>query len=193
MAKKKRFFGVGCFFAKVLLSCITGFLVLGCGYHLQSGEKPMGIDISSVAIPLMESTSSSLGFESDFTRIIREEFVSHSKVPLVSKENASYILVGKIVEIKTKALGYDLLKRDRRGEEYTYEITDSRRMYIELDAKLLERSTGNVIWSEKGMKERAYYDVTSDPMANRYNQREAIRKMARRFAERMFLKTMERF
>jgi hypothetical protein len=180
-------------FTVTLFLLIVTFFLFGCGYSFQSGEKPTGIDIKNIAIPLMESTSSSLGFESDFTRVIREEFVSYTKVPLVSKDKASVILIGKIVEIRTKALGYDLLKRDRNGEEYTYETTDSRRLYIELDVKLIDRATGNTIWSDRGMKERASYDVTSDPMTNRYNQREAIRKMAHRFAERIFLKTIERF
>ena len=176
-----------------IFSCLAAYIFAGCGYHFQSGEKPMGIDIKSIAIPLMESTSSSLGFESDFTGIVREEFASHTKIPLVSRDEASAVLIGKIVEIRTKALGYDLLKSERSGEEYTYEVTESRRLYIELDAKLIDRATGNIIWSDRGMKERASYDVTSDPMTNRHNQREAVRKIARRFAERMFLKTIERF
>lgn len=177
----------------IVVASVTVFVFSGCGYHFKSGKETKGIEINSIAIPLMESTSSSLGFESDFTSIVREEFISHTRVPLVSKDRASFVLVGKIVEIRSKAIGYDLLRRQRRGEEYTYEITDTRRLYIELDAKLIERATGNVIWSEKGMKERASYNVTTDPMTNRYNRRQAIRRMARRFAERMFLKTIERF
>jgi hypothetical protein len=172
---------------------MTVSVLSGCGYHFKSGKDTMGIEINSIAIPLMESTSSYLGFESDFTRIIREEFASHTRVQLESKDRASAVLIARIVEVRSKALGYDLLKRQKRSEEYTYEITDSRRLYIELDAKLVERATGNVIWSDRGMKERASYDVTTDPMTNRYNRRQAIQRMARRFAERMFLKTIERF
>ncbi|MFC1884739.1 LPS assembly lipoprotein LptE [Thermodesulfobacteriota bacterium] len=177
----------------IALSSVAISVFVGCGYHFKSGKETKGIEINSIAIPLMESTSSSLGFESDFTRIIREEFISHTRVPLVSKDRASAVLIGKIVEVSSKALGYDLLKRQRKGEEYTYEITDTRRLYIELEAKLVERATGNIVWSDRGMKERASYRVTTDPMTNRYNRKQAIRRMARRFAERMFLKTIERF
>ena len=81
----------------LLLSLTILSLVLlasGCGYHFRPTGNPVGLQIESLAIPLMESTSSSLGFEGDFTRFIREEFASHAKFPLVSREEASTVLIG---------------------------------------------------------------------------------------------------
>ena len=37
------------------------------------------------------------------------------------------------------------------------------------------------------------FAVGTDPLANRYNERNAVRQIARRLAERIYLKTMERF
>jgi hypothetical protein len=182
---------------RTVLVALTAWLCLtimpGCGYHFSAEGEPVGIKIRSLAIPLMESTSSDLGFESEFTKTIRDEFISHADVPLVSRDKAEMVLIGKIYEIKTKPLTYDVTENTVQGETTYYEVTDSRRLFIRLEAKLLERATGRIIWEEKNMQEKARYAVTEDPLTNRYNRQKAVNEIAGRLADRIYLKTMERF
>ncbi len=165
----------------------------GCGYHVRAGGKPMGIEIKSLAIPLMTSTSSEKGFEADFTRIIRDEFISHAKVPVVRKEEASAVLNGHIYEIVTRPLTYDTIQQTVAGRTISYGTTSSRRLKIRLDVSLTDRTTGKPIWHDSSMEEEVRFDVGADPLANRYNQEEALMKIARLLAKRIYLKTMERF
>ena len=176
-----------------LMLCLS--VLQGCGYHFVSEGEPVGINMGSLAIPLMESTSSDLGFESEFTEAIRDEFVSHADVPLVSRDEADMVLIGKIYEIRTKPLTYDVTEDSSTfpGETTYHEVTDSRRLFVRVKAKLLERATGRIIWEEKGMEEKARYEVTEDPLTNRYNQQKAIHEIAGRLADRIYMKTMERF
>jgi len=176
-----------------LASCFFLLVLHGCGYHFRADGNPVGIEMGSLAIPLMESTSSDLGFENDFTRIIRDEFIRYTKVPLVSSDKADMVLIGKITEIKTDPLTYDTTKTNVQGENTYYSVTDSRRLRIRLDVKMQERDTGRIIWAEAGMEEKARYDVTEDPLTNRYNQRQALKEIAGRLVDRIYLKTMERF
>lgn len=168
-------------------------LTQGCGYHFRASGEPIGVEIQSLAIPLISSTASSLGFEGDFTTIIRYEFLSRSKLPLVPREKASAVLIGRISEIETEPLSYETLKTTVKGEETNYEVTDRRRLRIRLDAKLIDTASGNTIWQERAMEERATFDVTDDPLRNRFNQKGALEEIARRFATRIYLKTIERF
>ena len=181
------------FFPSFLM--VTIFLAgcMGCGYHLRAAGEPIGINIESVAIPLMTSTSSNKGFEADFTRIIREEFISHAKVPLLPAEKAQVVLMGRIYDTGFKPLTYDLQQQTVDGQVTTHEVTSSRRMKIRIDVQLTERATGKVIWREKSMKEEASFMVGTDPLANRYYQQQALQKISRRLAKRIYLKTMERF
>jgi len=158
----------------------------GCGYQLQATKQPKGIRIPSLAIPMMASPSSSLGFEGDFTMMIRKEFVSHSQIPLVSKDQAAFILIGNVREIKTEPLSY-------RVTDDTFELTSSRWLKIRLAAKLMNRTTGEVIWDDEAMEEKAPFNVDSDPLRTRHNQRTAARRIAQLLAERIYLRTMERF
>ena len=63
-----------------LLLLLT-LLLAGCGYSLRADGEPVGIQLESLAIPLFSSTSSEIGFEADFTKVIRQEFISHARVP----------------------------------------------------------------------------------------------------------------
>ncbi len=186
------------------LSIITSLFILltlamgsGCGYQFRSVGEPIGMEISSLAIPLMESSSSSLGFEGDFTKIIRDEFISHSKVPLVPRDEAAMVLIGKVHDIKTSPVSYKVIQKTVQGNpvDHTvdHEVTRTRRLKIRLDARLVDRTTGKVIWRDKSMEEKATFSVATDPLTNRYNQKKAMQKIAQRFAERLYLKTMERF
>jgi outer membrane lipopolysaccharide assembly protein LptE/RlpB len=167
--------------------------VAGCGYHFRGTGKPVGLQIESLAIPLMESTSSSLGFEGDFTRIIREEFASHAKFPLVSREMASTVLIGKVYDIKTDPYTYNITQTYVRGEKTNYSATSARWLRIKLDVKLVDRNTGKVIWHDRKMEEKATFAVGTDPLANRYNEKRAAQEIARTLAQRIYQKTMERF
>jgi hypothetical protein len=173
--------------------CLTLVLAYGCGYHFRAVDKPVGEGIKGLAIPLIESTSSSMGFEGDFTTIIREEFASRSKVPLVPREEASAIFIGRVSKIKTDPVSYDIIRTTVDGKETRYEVANIRWLEIELDAKLIDRASGKPIWQEMTMTERATFAVSSDPLTNRSNKRKAVQEMARRFAKRIYLKTMERF
>jgi hypothetical protein len=43
------------------------------------------------------------------------------------------------------------------------------------------------------MEEQSSYIVSGDPMETRYNEQQALEKIAGRLAKRIYLRTMERF
>lgn len=165
----------------------------GCGYHFRATGEPLGTELESLAIPLIESSSSNIGFEADFTRIIREEFISQGKVPIVPREEAQTILSGRIYEIWTEPLSYRIQQQTVSGVETTFEVTKTRRLRLKLEMRLTERRTGEVIWQEQAMEERVIFAVSDDPLVTQFNQRIALEAVARELAKRIFLKTMERF
>jgi outer membrane lipopolysaccharide assembly protein LptE/RlpB len=165
----------------------------GCGYHFRAVGEPVGIEISSLAIPMIESTSSRLGFEGEFTKVIREEFISRANIPLVSEDKAAMVLIAKVYDIKTDPLSYAITQNSVRGETVNYEETNARWLRIQMEARLVERATGKVIWEDKDLAEKASFSVGTDPLTNRYNERKAVSQIAKNLARRLYLQTMERF
>lgn len=165
----------------------------GCGYQIRADGSPVGIRVESLAIPLVTSTSSNIAFESDFTRMLREEFISHARVPIRSRDQAHMVLIGHVRDIETDSLTFDLDQQRVHGETVTYSQTSSRRLSVVLKARLVDRSTGETVWEDEDLRDEARFEVSTDPLSTRYSQRQALRKIAGRLAKRVYLKSMERF
>ena len=153
----------------------------------------MGIKIQSLAIPLIESSSSELGFEATFTRVFRESFISKTKIPLLPEDKADAVLTGRIYDIITEPIAFNQTQETVNGEVSTYSVTSRRQVTVKLDAKFTIKATGEVVFHEKDMMERANYDVSTDPLVTRYNEQLAYELIARALADRLFLKSTERF
>jgi hypothetical protein len=151
------------------------------------------VSIDSIAIPLFSSTSSFMGFESEFTRIVREEFISHSRVRIKGKDNAQAVLSGRISSITTEPLTYTITRRSIHNYLSTDETTRSRTLKIRLDVKLEDRTTGKILWQDSTLTGEANFQVSTDPLANRYKQRQALISIAHDLATKIYAKTMERF
>jgi len=172
---------------------LLSLLLTGCGYHFRADGEPVGIQLESLAIPLFTSTSSEIGFEADFTKVIRQEFISHGRVPLVPEEKAQAVLIGKIQDIRADPLAYRSQDFTVGGYSSTYEVTKSRKLRVRLEVQLVDRRQGKVIWREPAMEEQVSYFVSADPLEMRYSERQALERIADRLAKRIYLRTMERF
>jgi hypothetical protein len=186
----------------IFISCC---LAAGCGYHFRPAGRPIGIKLDSMAIPLFSSTSSFMGVEGEFTRIVREEFITHSRVRIEDKDKAQAVLSGRIHSITTEPLTYRITKtpititRTGSGEKIQYdylstdEVTSSRTLKVRMDVKLTDTETGKIIWHAANLEGESSFTVSADPLLNRYNQRQALISIARDLATQIYSKTMERF
>ena len=174
----------------ILMACCLSF---GCSYHFRSAGKPIGVSPDSIAIPLFSSTSSFMGIEGEFTRIIREEFISHSRVRIESKDTAQAVLSGRIYSITTEPLTYTITQQTIHNYLSTDEVTSSRTLKVRLDVTLTDTGTGKIIWQDPDLTGEASYTVSPDPLRNQYNQRLAVISIARDLATRVYGRTMERF
>ena len=175
------------------LSLILILSCFGCGYHFRPAGSPIGIGPDSIAIPLFPSTSSFTGIEGEFTKIVREEFIRHSRVRIESKDKAQALLSGRIYSITTEPLAYTITQQTIHGYLSTDEVTSSRTLKVRLDVKLIDARTGRTIWHDPDLTGKASYSVSADPLQDRYNQRQALLSIARDLATRVYSRTMERF
>jgi hypothetical protein len=177
----------------VLISLVLILACAGCGYNFRATGEPVGVSFTSLAIPLFESTSADRGFEAEFTEIVRNEFISRSKMPLVSKDQAGAVLSGRISEINTQPLTYNSVRQTVNGNTVNYETVGSRKLIIRLSITMKEASTGKTIWRDDSMEETADFKASDDPVQNRYNMDQAVRSIASLMARRIYQNAMERF
>jgi hypothetical protein len=175
---------------------VLAFLALGggsCSYHFQQTGKPEGLQISSIAVPMVKSPSSTLGFEGDFTRIVREEFIDNSGLSVVSKESADAVLEIQITRIGSDPLTYNVTQSSVQGRTFDYATTSSKWLWLKMDARLIDRVSGRILWDQKGVTDKASYSVSTDPLKTRYYRTLAVKTIARNLAKRVYAQTMERF
>lgn len=177
----------------ILVLMLLTALSSGCGYSFRADGRPSGINIASLAIPLIESTSSERGFEAEFTSVLRNEFISHGRVPIKDTDEAEMTLKGTVIEISTQPLTYNSVQQQFSGRVLTHETTSSRRLVLKLNIRLVENNTGKTVWHENSMTEEESFVVTADPLINRHNREAAVKKIAKLLSERVYQKTMERF
>jgi hypothetical protein len=180
-------------FFSLLTPLVFGTFILGCGYHFRASGEPLGIKLQSLAIPLINSSSSELEFEAIFTKVFRDLFISQTEVPIVPEAKAEAVLAGRIYEIREEPIAFNQTQQIIDGQVTTYTVTSRRQVIIKMDAKFTIKATGEVLWHEPAMVERANYSVGTDPLVNRYNEQQAYEAIARLLASRLFLKSTERF
>jgi hypothetical protein len=180
-------------FFLLLMSLLSGSFILGCGYQFRASGEPLGIKLQSLAIPMIQSSSSELAFEAIFTKVFRDTFISQTDVPLLPEGKADAVLAGRIFEIREEPIAFSQTQQNVGDRVTTYSVTSRRQIIITMDAKFTIKATGKVLWHEPAMVERATYSVGTDPLVNRFNEQQAYEAIARLLASRLFLKSTERF
>jgi hypothetical protein len=150
------------------------------------------MELESLAIPMIQSTSTELAFEAIITTVVRNTFISQTDIPLLPKAKADAVLIGQIYEIREEPVAFDQTQNIVDGQITTYSVTSSRQLIVAMDAKFTIKATGKVLWHES-MMERANYRVSEDPLVTRFNKQQAYEAIARLLASRLFLKSTERF
>lgn len=167
--------------------------VFSCGYHFRAADGSIGKELKSIAIPILSSPSSFIGVEGDLARIVRDEFIAHSKVKIVGQDKAQCILYCQIYSIKTAPLSYSVLRQSIYGYNSTEKVTNVRELNVTIDVKFEDARTGKIIWEDLKLTEKARFQVGTDPLSALHNQRQAFTSIARSLAKRIYSNTMERF
>jgi outer membrane lipopolysaccharide assembly protein LptE/RlpB len=177
----------------IILILIFCSLAFGCGYYFRPGGFPLNVDLESIAIPCFSSTSSYPGIENDFTKVVRQEFISQSRVRIEDEATAQAVLRGRVSSVTTEPLAYTVTRQTVHGLPSTDEVTNSRTLRVTVDVMLTDTETGEIIWHDSNLTEEGIFGVSSDPLVTQYNQRKALTSIAQGLATQIFSRTMERF
>ena len=180
-------------FTKVVLILVFCSLVFGCGYHFRSVGSSFDVHLESIAIPPFSGSSSYAGIEDDFTAVVRQEFISRSKVRLVEEKSAQAVLRGRLYFVTTEPLNYTVTQQRIHGLLSTDKVTSARILKVRLEISLKDTATEEIIWQDGNLTEKASFQVSSDPLTTQHNQRLALISIARDLAARIYSRTMERF
>ena len=177
---------------RILSFFVILLFIYGCGYSMREAGVPKYDFHGSIAIPMVSGVSTLPGFEVEITRALRNQFISNT-IPVVSEQESDFILECRIVDITSEATAYDVTNRTINNHSSTWRTTRREKIILYMDAKLIERSTGRVVWHRKDLHDDASLNIQSDPLRHRDSERSTYRTIADNLAERIYALTVERF
>jgi len=177
----------------IILSFFAILLFIhGCGYSMREAGVSKKDIYGSIAIPLVSGISILPGFEVEMTRVLRDQFISNA-IPVVSEQESDFILECNIFDTTSEATAYNVENRIINNHSSTWRTTSIEKITLYMDAKLIERSNGRVIWHIKDLNYESSLGVQPDPLRQRDAERNAYRAIADSLAEQIYALTVERF
>ncbi|MFA6078934.1 MAG: LptE family protein [Candidatus Omnitrophota bacterium] len=167
----------------VLITCI--FFLSGCGYTTHSMMAPelrsIFVDSFSNKINIADEQSDArmykgyrAGMENEVTKAIIDRYLFDGNLKIGSKESASLILKGELVDFRKEPLRYDT---NDNIEEY--------RLIITVNLQLHNAKTGSIMWKENYFSGEATYRTTGSLARGESSaMKEAVADLARRVVER---------
>ncbi len=149
--------------------CISLYLLpfFACGYYFLEKKSFFPINIDT---PFFINQTFEPGIEGFFTAALYEEFLPHGDG---SKEGPSINIEGVVKSFQNSSLSYD-----REGKVLEYRASVKLSITIEKEGRLIFKDDSLFLFEE--------YNASSDPAITVANKIEAIKKMAKRVAERIY-------
>jgi outer membrane lipopolysaccharide assembly protein LptE/RlpB len=113
------------------------------------------------------------GIEITMTQAFLREFIRDRRVKVVDRMESDSILEGTVKSFGTVSVSYD-----QAGQALEYQTT------IEMDVTL-KRRNGEMIWRDKDLIERTWFQTSPNVLINENNKLAAIQQIGQSLAERI--------
>jgi hypothetical protein len=153
--------------------------VVACGYSFQ-GTLPE--DIKTVAVPVFKNSTYEPAVESVLTSAVLNAFATSGRLRVAPVGEADSLLEGEVTGYNVQALAFD---RNSNVTQYRLLIT------MNVDFKDLRR--GALLWRERGLQERADFQVPGQVVVTLGLEDVAVRQAAIVIARRVVSLALERF
>jgi len=160
---------------------ISLVLLSACGYHFSgTGKFPSGV--KKISITMLKNNTSETGAEIKATNALIYEFSRNGVTIVKNADKADAVLSGNITSIRTETVA-----------RKTSNISSERRVFVDLDLKLVSKS-GRVLWSGRGITDQQTYQVASVNDLNAdIKKRQAVEDLLKRLSETVYQRITDDF
>ena len=126
-------------------------VMAGCGYHLAGSGTAIPVGATTMSVAVFGNHSREPGLEVALRRAIEEEFRSRGPLSVVPDPNGELVVSGTIRRFQTSPVAFTGV-----GEAVQFQGI------IQIAFKLVERSTGKVLYENKLLQESLDFGATSN-------------------------------
>lgn len=167
----------------VLVLC-TAAALSSCGYHVGTRQDGLPLQLQRIAIPAFANASTRYRLTDSLPGAITREFISRTRYHVVPNESeADAVLTGGV-------LNYEAIPNviDQQTGRYTAVLVS-----VSLNLNLVDRKSGQVLWTRPNMVFRQRYEIATDPRAYFEESELALERLSRDVARSVVSAVVEAF
>ena len=157
-------------------------LVCGCGYGFRGTVNNLPPEIKAVHIPVFVNNTTEAGAEVVFANALIYEFTRGGVLAVVPEENAQGIVLGRIKSAAVDSVVYT---------SQTQSV--DRRLTVILEVIFRRVDNQKILWQNLDLIRSENFRVGGDPNLNDRSREEALRKISKDLAERIYGGILENF
>ncbi|MBS1842303.1 MAG: hypothetical protein JSS69_07705 [Acidobacteria bacterium] len=179
---------------RVLFSSAISFSLLAsaCGYHVAGRDTAIPKAIHVIAVPAIESKTSSYRIEQKLTAATIHEFLAKTNYKIVSNPaSGDAVLTGKVVSVEAVPLTF----QSQTPGSTTSTITQATTMLVTVkcEVTLTESDTQKVLYHNDNFLFRNEYELSTDVKSFFEEQDPALDRLARDFAQKLVAAVLENY
>jgi len=167
-----------------ILFLLASSIAAGCGYHVAGRADALPKTIHVIAVPAIESKTSSYRIEQRLTAATVHEFLARTNYKVVSTpESGDAVLRGKVLSVEV----VPLLFITTNATATTPSTTRATTMLVTMkcEVTLTETTTQKVLFHTDNFVFRNEYELSTDVKSFFEEQDPALDRMAQDFAKRL--------
>jgi hypothetical protein len=157
-------------------------LIGGCGYGFRGTVNNLPPDIKAVHIPIFVNNTTETGAETIFANALIYEFTRGRTLDVVQESNAQGVISGRI---KSAAVDSVIYASQTQAVD--------RKVTVVLEVIFRRTDNQKILWQNLDLARYESFKVGADQPQTDRNREEALRKIAKDLAERIYNGILENF
>ncbi|MHB8301717.1 MAG: LPS assembly lipoprotein LptE [Acidobacteriaceae bacterium] len=168
-----------------IVMCLLALPLVGCGYHTAGSAAHLPADVTTIDVPIFQTKATAYHTEVAFTKAVVEQLTSRTKDHVVESDThhpGAAVLQGTILTETYAPLTYN----SQTGQSSSYLVTVTASV-------VLTDPAGKVLYTNDHFLFRSQYQETADLSSFIQEDRPAVHRMARDFAQSLVSDLLESF
>jgi Lipopolysaccharide-assembly len=172
-----------CKFALYVALCSV-FSMIGCGYHVGGAADMVPKGIQTIAVPPFVNGTTHYNLTDQLPIAISHEFMARTRFHIDNDAStADAVLKGSVNRIGA----YPVISNPATANATTMQLS------VNVSVELVERATGKVLYANKSLDVRTYYQIAIDPHQYFDESGPALDRLTREIAASVVSAVVENF
>jgi hypothetical protein len=165
------------------LAVVVSFLLSSCGYRLSDKADLLPTTVKTVAIPSFGNLTDRYKLTDFVPQAIADEFITRTRYKVVDVNRADAVLSGSVLSFRFNPTVFDPTTARASVAE----------VHITLQLKLVERSTGKVLYERPRLEAGSSYQISPQPTQYFDESDAALQRASRQLASQVVASILANF